>query len=236
VGRAIALRLAREGYRIAVAGRTTAALDAVRDAITAAGGQASAFPCDVARRDEVRAAIARAEADLGPISVLVNNAGIAESAPFVAMDDELWDRTLAVNLTGAYHCMRAVLPGMLARGHGRIINVASTAAKQGFAYTSAYVASKHGLLGLTRAVALETAGRGVTVNAICPGWIDTEMTGRSVARIAEKTGRPPADARAMLEQMNTRGRLIDPDEVAALAAYLASAAADGVNGQDLDIT
>jgi NAD(P)-dependent dehydrogenase (short-subunit alcohol dehydrogenase family) len=152
------------------------------------------------------------------------------------MDDELWDTTLAVNLTGPCDCMRAVLPGMLERGRGRIINIASTAARQGYAYTAAYVASKHGLLGLTRAVALETRGRGVTVNAICPGWMDTPMTNRSIARIVEKTGRPPAESRALLERMNTRGRLIDPVEVADLAAYLASPAAADVNGQDFDIT
>jgi NAD(P)-dependent dehydrogenase (short-subunit alcohol dehydrogenase family) len=154
--------------------------------------------------------VRRAEEALGPIDVLVNNAGLAESAPFATMDDEMWHRALAVNLTGPYHCMRAVLPGMLERGRGRIINIASTAAKQGYAYTAAYVASKHGLLGLTRAVAAEVRGRGVSVTAICPGWLDTEMTARSVERITEKTGRSGAEARAMLAAMNTRGTLIDP--------------------------
>jgi len=236
VGRAIALRFARDGYAAALAGRSGAALAAVRDEILGIGGQASAIPCDVRVRDDVRAAVRRAEQELGPIEVLVNNAGIAESAPFTSMDDEVWDRTLAVNLTGPADCMRAVLPGMLERGHGRIINIASTAAKQGFPYTAAYVASKHGLLGLSRAVALETRGRGVTVNTICPGWIDTEMTARSIARIVEKTGRTPEDARSMLERMNTRGRLIDPADVADVAAYLASPVAADVNGQDFDIT
>ena len=182
------------------------------------------------------AAVRRAEEALGPIDVLVNNAGLAESAVFTAMDDELWHRTLAVNLTGPYHTMRAALPGMLERGRGRIINIASTAAKQGYAYTAAYVASKHGLLGLTRAVAAEMSGRGVTVNAICPGWLDTEMTVRSVERIAAKTRRSTAEARAMLAAMNTRGTLIDPLEVAALVARLASTAAADINGQDFDIT
>ena len=236
MGRAIALRFAADGYAVALAGRSAARLERVRGEIEADGGRAVATPCDVASRDEVRAAVEQAAAALGPIDVLVNNAGIALSAPFLAMDDELWDRTLAVNLTGACACMRAVLPGMLERGHGRIVNIASTAAKQGFPYTSAYVASKHGLLGLTRAVALETRGRGVTVNAICPGWIDTEMTARSIARIVETTGRSPDEARAMLERMNARGRLIDPAEVAEAAAYLASPAAAGINGLDIDIT
>jgi 3-hydroxybutyrate dehydrogenase len=217
-------------------GRTAESLERVREELAAAGGRAEAFACDVAVRDDVYAAVRRAEAALGPIGVLVNNAGLAESASFTTMDDELWHRTLAVNLTGPYHCMRAVLPGMLERREGRIINIASAAAKQGYAYTAAYVASKHGLLGLTRAVAAETGGRGVTVNAICPGWLDTDMTARSVARITAKTGRSAADARAMLAAMNPRGALIDPAEVAELVARLASPAAGDINGQDFDIT
>ncbi|HVL65976.1 MAG TPA: SDR family NAD(P)-dependent oxidoreductase [Vicinamibacterales bacterium] len=235
VGRAIALRLARDGYAVALAGRSAPPVEEVAADIGAAGGEALPLVCDVAVRHDVYGAVGRAEARLGPIEVLVNNAGISESAPFAAMDDAMWERTLAVNLTGTYHCMRAVVPGMFARRRGRVINVASTAAKVGYPYTAAYVASKHGVLGLTRAVALEAASRGVTVNAICPGWIDTGMTGRAIARIVEKTGRAAEDARRALEQMNPSGRLLDPDEVAAVAAYLASPAADGVNGQALDV-
>ena len=193
------------------------------------------MPGDVGRRDQLELAIATGWDTLGPIDVLVNNAGISESAPFIAMDDELWQRTVAVNLTGTYHCMRAVIPGMLARRRGRVINIASTAARIGFPYTAAYVASKHGVLGLTRAVALEAQGKGVTVNAICPGWIDTDMTRRSIDRIVEKTGRTREEAHKVIEQMNPSGRLIRPDEVAAVAAYLASPAAADVNGQDLDV-
>jgi NAD(P)-dependent dehydrogenase (short-subunit alcohol dehydrogenase family) len=131
--------------------------------------------------------------------------------------------------------MRAIAPGMFSRGYGRIINIASTAARVGFPYTAAYVAAKHGVLGLTRAVALEAAARGVTVNAVCPGWIDTGMTDRAVERIVERTGRPSGEARQMLERMNPQQRLITPDEVAAVAAYLASPAAAGINGQDVDV-
>jgi NAD(P)-dependent dehydrogenase (short-subunit alcohol dehydrogenase family) len=189
----------------------------------------------VASREDVHRAVALTEQRLGPIDVLVNSAGIAESAPFASMDEELWDRTIATNLTGTYNCMRAIVPGMFDRGYGRVINIASTAARVAFPYTAAYVASKHGVLGLTRAVALEAQQRGVTVNAICPGWIDTDMTTASIARIVEKTGRTAAEARRTLEQMNPQGRLIDPDEVAALAAYLATPEAAGVNGRDLDI-
>ena len=235
VGRAIAQRFARDGYAVAVVGRSHAPVAESADAILASGGEALAVTCDVSSRDEVARAVALSEQRLGPIDVLVNNAGIAESAPFVSMDDEMWDRTLAVNLTGAYNCMRAIVPGMLERRHGRIINIASTAARTAFPYTAAYVASKHGLLGLTRAVALEARGRGVTVNAVCPGWIDTGMTGRSIARIVEKTGRSPDDARRTLESMNPQGRLIDVEEVANVAAFLASPEAAGINGQDVDI-
>ena len=235
VGRAIAQRFARDGYAVAAAGRSLDRLASLRDELRAGGTQCVALSCDVADKTSIVQAVRDAERELGPIDVLVNNAGIAESERFVAMDDELWERTLAVNLTGPYHCMRAIVPGMLERRYGRVINIASTAARVGYAYTSAYVASKHGMLGLTRAVAAETQGTGVTVNAICPGWIDTEMTTRAVARIVEKTGRPPEEARRALEKMNPSGRLLRPDEVAAVAAYLASPEAAHVNGQDLDV-
>jgi NAD(P)-dependent dehydrogenase (short-subunit alcohol dehydrogenase family) len=235
VGRAIALRFARDGYAAAVIGRSHWPVAETANGIIASGGEALALTCDVSVRADVGRAVALTEQRLGPIDVLVNNAGIAESAPFVSMDDDVWDRTLAVNLTAAYNCMRAVVPGMFERHHGRIINIASTAARVAFPYTSAYVASKHGLLGLTRAVALEAQGRGVTVNAICPGWIDTGMTARSIARIVEKTGRTPEDARRVLESMNPKGRLITVDEVADVAAFLASPEAAGINGQDVDI-
>lgn len=191
--------------------------------------------CDVTHREAVARAVAQIEQRLGPIDVLVNNAGESASAPFVSMDDELWDRMLAVNLTGTYNCMRAVVPSMFKRGRGRVINIASVAAKVGFAYTAAYVASKHGVLGLTRAVALEAAPRGVTVNAICPGWMNTDMTARSIERIVEKTGRSAEEARKTLERMNPQQRLIEPEEIAAIAAFLASPDAAGINGQDVSI-
>ena len=236
VGRAIARRFARDGYAVALTGRSHVHLRDTASDILASGAEALALTCDVTERGDVARAVALAEQRLGPIDVLVNNAGIAESAPFVSMEDESWDRTVTVNLTGTYNCMRAIVPGMLERRYGRVINIASTAARMGFPYTAAYVASKHGVLGLTRAVALEAKGRGVTVNAICPGWIDTEMTRQSIARIVERAGRTTEEARGILEQMNPQGRLIDPEEVAAVAAYLASPAADAVNGQDLDVT
>lgn len=235
VGRAIAQRFALDGYAVALAGRTAAALYDTRDAITAAHGDAVALTCDVSRRSDVQRAIQDTEAHVGPIDVLVNNAGVSDSAPFTAMDDELWERTIAINLTGTYNCMRAVAPGMFERRRGRIINIASSAAKIGYAYTAAYVASKHGVLGLTRAVAIEAAARNVTVNAICPGWIDSDMTERSIARIVEKTGRTAEEARQRVAAMNPQRRLIHPDEVAAVAAFLASPDGATTNGQAIDV-
>jgi 3-hydroxybutyrate dehydrogenase len=235
VGRAIARRFASDGYAVAAAARSIESLAPLGEDLRASAASFIALACDVSTKADVVRAVNEAERTLGPIDVLVNNAGISESAPFAAMDDEVWERTLAVNLTGTYHCMRAVIPGMYTRGSGRVINIASTAARVGYPYTAAYVASKHGVLGLTRAVAIEAQNKGVTVNAICPGWIDTEMTQRSIARIVEKTGRTPEEARRVIEQMNPSGRLIDPDDVAAVAAYLASPAAAGINGQDLDV-
>ena len=235
VGRAIALRLARDGYAVAVAGRSDAPLRETTAAIQAQSGEALALTCDVRNRDDVGAAIARTEASLGPIEVLVNNAGIAESAPFVSMPDDMWDRVLAVNLTGAYNTMRRVVPGMFERKKGAIINIASTAGKVGYPYTAAYVASKHGVVGLTRAVALEAGRYGVRVNAICPGWIDTEMTDASIARIVERTGRSAEEARHMLTTMNPSGRLIAPSEIADLCAHLLSPASADLNGEAIDI-
>jgi NAD(P)-dependent dehydrogenase (short-subunit alcohol dehydrogenase family) len=235
VGRAIALRFAMDGYTVAAAGRSEGPLRAVCDEIASLGREAVPLVCDVTSRDQVHAAASRSQRQLGPIDVLVNNAGVSDSAPFAAMDDELWDRMLSVNLTGTYNCMRAIVPGMFERRYGRVINIASVAAKVGFPYTAAYVASKHGVLGLTRAVALEAAARGVTVNAICPGWLDTGMTDRSIARIAAKTGQSIDEARTVLEAMNPQGRLIQPDEVASVAAFLASPEAHGINGQGIDV-
>ena len=235
VGRAIALRLSRDGYALALAGRTAAPLAATADEIRAAGAAVLAVRCDVASRPEVDAAVSAAEAALGAVDVLVNNAAMAESAPFASMPDALWDRTIGINLTGTYNCMRRIAPGMFERRRGRIINIASTAGKAEYPYTAAYVASKHGVLGLTRAVALEAVRFGVTVNAICPGWIDSEMTDTSIARIAERTGRTPADARRTLETMNPSGRLIQASEVADLCAYLASEAGADRNGEAIDL-
>jgi NAD(P)-dependent dehydrogenase (short-subunit alcohol dehydrogenase family) len=236
VGRAVATAFAAAGYDVALAGRRESGLREVADEIARlSGARAHPVLCDVADRESIVAAVSAAEREVGDIDVLVNNAGVADSAPFIKMTDELWDQTLAVNLTGTYLCMRAVLPGMFARGRGRVINIASTAGRIGYRYTAAYCAAKHGVVGLTRAVALEAAPMGVTVNAICPGWTDTAMTSAAIARIVETTGRSAADARRTLERMNPQGRLITPEEVAALAVFLASPEARGINGQAVGV-
>jgi NAD(P)-dependent dehydrogenase (short-subunit alcohol dehydrogenase family) len=164
-------------------------------------------------------------------SVLVNNAGAAESAPFSRTDVDLLERMLAVNVKGAFLCTQAVLPAMLAAKYGRIVNIASTAGLTGYAYVSAYVAAKHALVGFTRALALETAKSGVTVNAVCPGFTDTDLVARSVQTIAAKTGRSPDEARAELAKTNPMGRLVTPQEVAAAVGFLCLPDAAAVTGQ-----
>jgi 3-hydroxybutyrate dehydrogenase len=235
IGRAIATRFAGTGYAVALAARSHPQLLDVADEIRAVGGHSRVLVCDVTNRSSVQSAVAEAERELGAIDVLVNNAGGADSAPFAAMSDEMWERILAVNLTGTYHCMRAVIPSMFERRRGRVINIASIAGLTGFSYTAAYCAAKHGVVGLTRAVAHEAASKGVTVNAICPGWVDTDMTRASIERISRTTGRSTESARTALERMSPQGRLITADEVAAVAIFLAGPDAHGINGQTLSV-
>jgi NAD(P)-dependent dehydrogenase (short-subunit alcohol dehydrogenase family) len=189
--------------------------------------------CDVSDPASVAAAFGEVERALGPVDILVANAGIAPSAPFAKMELALWQETLATNLTGAYLSARAVYPGMVARGFGRILFIASTAAKRGYLYTSAYCAAKHGVLGLCRALALEAAERGVTVNAICPGFVDTPMTRSTVERISKKTGRSAEEARRALEELSPQKRLVTPEEVAELALTLCRDSARGITGQGI---
>src|SRR6266851_6695852 len=190
IGRAIAIAFAREGASIAVAARTRAQVDSVADEVACEFGvETLAIECDVSDAASVTRAFAFAGEQFGGgPDILVNNAGIVETAPFAKTDEAMWQRHLAVNLTGTYHCTRLALPAMLVAGWGRIINIASIAGKTGAPYISAYAASKHGVLGLTRTLALEVAANGVTVNAICPGYVDTEMTARGVENIVARTG------------------------------------------------
>lgn len=227
IGRAIALRFAEAGATVAVASRTREQVESVAKEI---GDGAISLVCDVSDPQSV----AEMFTDLTP-DILVNNAGVAESAAFVQTSDELWQRHLAINLSGTFYCTRAALPAMLERKWGRIINIASIAAKAGAPYIAAYAASKHGVLGLTRSVALEVATSGVTVNAICPGYVETEMVERGVERITTRTGRSAEEALDMLRRMSPQNRLVTPEEVAALALLLASDEGRGITGQGINI-
>jgi NAD(P)-dependent dehydrogenase (short-subunit alcohol dehydrogenase family) len=237
IGRAIAFSFAREGASLCVAARTAEQVAQVAAEIAKEYGvKVAHISCDVSDVGSVRRMFAHAEESLGRApDIMVNNAGIAESAPLVKTQDELWHRHLAINLTGTFYCTRAALPAMLERGWGRIINIASIAGKTGAPYIAAYSASKHGVLGLTRSAALEVAGRGVTVNAICPGYVDTPMTARAVEIITAKTNKSADEAVEALKRMSPQNRLITPEEVAALALLMASEEGRGINGQAINV-
>lgn len=233
IGAAIARTLAADGAVVTLLGRDAAALQAVASVIGALHGWVAA---DIGDENALQAAVAQARAARGPIAVLVNNAGQAESAPFAKTSTELWQRMLAVNLTGTFHCAQAVLPDMLAARRGRIVNIASTAAQRGYAYVSAYVAAKHGVLGLTRSLALELATKGITVNAVCPGYTETAIVSRAVAHIVAQTGRSAEQAKAELSRSNPQGRLIQPDDVADAVRWLCSDSAHAITGQAVSVS
>ena len=238
IGRAVGLAFAREGARVFVVARTETEVMRVADEVRAERGVGSALHgvCDVGDSSSVADAFRRAREFFGRgADILVNNAGIAESAKLWDATDEFWQRHISVNLSGTFYCMREALPYMAERGWGRIINVASIAGKTGAPYVSAYTASKHGVLGLTRSCALEVATRGVTVNAICPGYVDTEMTEGAVKNIQAKTGRTAAEALEAIKRMSPQQRLVTSEEVAALALLLASDEGRGINGQAINI-
>lgn len=232
IGREIALTFARHGARIAVAARTAEQVEQVASEI---GNGAIALVCDVADSESVTRMFSEMRERLGDADILVNNAGVAESATLVNTTDELWHRHLSINLSGTFYCTRAALPSMLKKGWGRVINVASIAGKTGAPYIAAYTASKHGVLGLTRSIAVEVATTGVTVNAICPGYVDTEMVSRGVEQITRKTGRTAEEALETLKKMSPQNRLVTSEEVAAVALLLASDEGRGINGQGINI-
>ena len=237
IGRAVALVFAREGARVALVARTAAEVERTAQEIADECKVETAHAaCDVSERGSVEHAFSTVRERLGRgPDILVNNAGIAESAPLVKTSDEVWQRHLAINLTGTFYCTRAALPAMIERGWGRVINIASIAGKTGAPYIAAYAASKHGVLGLTRSAALEVARKGVTVNAICPGYVDTEMTTRAISNIEATTGRSAADALEAIRNMSAQRRLVTPEEVAALALLLASEQGRGITGQAINV-
>ncbi|MDE2676311.1 MAG: SDR family NAD(P)-dependent oxidoreductase [Gemmatimonadota bacterium] len=233
IGAAVAEALSASGVPVVVTARTAAEIDAVADGLRARGRAAFAVPCDVTDPDSVAAMAAQVQELLGSVDILVNNAGVARSAPFLKVALEQWEDVHRVNATGTLLVTQAFLPGMLERGWGRIVNVASVASVTGARYITAYAASKHALLGMTRCLAEELGGTGVTVNSVCPSYVDTPMTDENIERIAAKTGRDADAVRSGLEEMQPGGRLISPREVAHAVMTFMPEEAAALQGSEL---
>jgi 3-hydroxybutyrate dehydrogenase len=235
IGRAIALALAREGVDVAVTSRNADQVAKVAAEIMAIGRHAVAIPCDVSDKAAVTAAVAQVREKLGPITVLVNNAGIHLAKRFSAVTNDEWQRVLAINLTGIFYFTQAVLPDMEAANWGRIINMSSVAGRMGVPFAVPYNTTKHGVIGFTRGLALDLARTGITVNAICPGWVRTEMIHANAEGLAAKKGITHEQALARLISTSPQQRLIEPEEVAHVAVMLLSDAARSITGQEIGI-
>ncbi|MBV9539522.1 MAG: SDR family oxidoreductase [Acidisphaera sp.] len=231
IGRAIAQALTAAGADVTVLGRDSRRLEAA----VADGTARRMVVADLTEDDAAAHAVARAEAAGGPVAILVNNAGAAESASFARQDAALWARMIAINLTAVYAMTHALLPGMVGRGWGRVVNIASTAGLTGYPYVAAYCAAKHRVVGLTRALALEVARSRVTVNAVCPGYTETDLLADSVATVATKTGQSEADVRARFARGNPQGRLVAPAEVATVVTFLCGPGSEAINGQAIAV-
>jgi NAD(P)-dependent dehydrogenase (short-subunit alcohol dehydrogenase family) len=235
IGKAIALALGTRDIRVAVSARTASEIETVAQAIRAGGGEAFAAPCDVTKPEDIARAVEQIRAQLGDITILVNNAGVAGSHKFLGHDDALWHKIMDTNLNSVYYVTKAVAPMMVQANWGRIINIASIASKVGGKYMAAYTASKHGVLGLTRALAMEFVANNITVNAICPAYVDTPMTDGTIANMTQKTKMSAADARAYLAKLSPQNRLVTTEEIAHVALMLIDENARGITGQAINV-
>jgi len=231
IGAAIADRLAAQGAKVTLMARKKERLEAKAQSLPE--GQAVAV--DITDEEAVNNAFARAQERFGPVDILVNNAGLAQAVPFHKLDFAYWRKTIDVNLHGTYLCTRAVIDQMRKAGWGRVINVASTAGLIGYAYVSAYTAAKHGVIGLTKSLALEMAMKGVTVNAVCPGYTETDIVSDAIENIVAKTGRSAEEAMAELTARNPQGRLVQPAEVAAAVLWLCAEDSGAITGQSIAV-